>query len=298
MKGKDMKKTHRQLIIWPILLLAVLFFAGCAKNEKTSSSQIKIVTSTNIYADIAQNIVGKYGKATALIANGNSDPHDYEPTTNAAKTVADADIIVANGMGYDSWMGNLAASNDKQAVKVGEDLMKLDSSANPHIWYNLTMPKKYVAYLVKKLSKLDKKHASYYQAQGKKYLQKIAKIEKVADGIKGEKAKQVFVSEPVFDYALERTGFKIGNKNFEEATEKETDPSAAVIAQMNEAIKKKQIAFFVNNTQASSDMVKSFVKKAKKQGIPIVEVRETMPNKISYADWMLANYQKLAKFGD
>ncbi|MBU6048698.1 metal ABC transporter solute-binding protein, Zn/Mn family [Lactobacillus delbrueckii] len=293
-----MKKTHRQLIIWPILLLATLFLAGCAKDEQTSKSQIKIVTSTNIYADIAQNIVGKYGKATALIANGNSNPHDYEPTTNAAKTVADADIIVANGMGYDSWMGNLAASNGKKAVKVGEDLMQLDSSANPHIWYNLNMPKKYVAYLVKKLSKLDKKHASYYQAQGKKYLQKIAKIEKVADGIKGGKAKPVFVSEPVFDYALERTGFKIGNKNFEEATEKETDPSAAVIAQMNEAIKKKQIPFFVNNTQASSDTVKYFVKKAKKQGIPIVEVRETMPNKVSYADWMLDNYQKLAKFGD
>lgn len=220
------------------------------------------------------------------------------PTTNAAKTMADADIIVANGMGYDSWMGNLAASNGKKAVKVGEDLMQLDSSANPHIWYNLNMPKKYVTYLVKKLSKLDKKHASYYQAQAKKYLKQIAKIEKLADQIKGKDAKPVFVSEPVFDYALERTGFKIGNKNFEEATEKETDPSAAVIAQMNEAIKKKQIAFFVNNTQASSDTVKSFVKKAKKQGIPIVEVRETMPNKASYADWMLANYQKLAKFGD
>ena len=123
-RKRFMKKTHRQLIIWPILLLATIFLAGCAKDEQSSKSQIKIVTSTNIYADIAQNIVGKYGKATALIANGNSNPHDYEPTTNAAKTVADADIIVANGMGYDSWMGNLAASNGKKAVKVGEDLMQ------------------------------------------------------------------------------------------------------------------------------------------------------------------------------
>ncbi|WP_201330266.1 metal ABC transporter solute-binding protein, Zn/Mn family, partial [Lactobacillus nasalidis] len=239
---------------------------------------------------------GKYGKATALIANGNTDPHDFEPTTAAAKTVAGADVIIANGMGYDSWMDNLASASDKKAVKVGEDLMHLNSSANPHIWYNLTMPKKYVAYLVKKLSSLDKKHASYFKSQGQKYLKKIAKIDRLADKIKGGNSKQVFVSEPVFDYALERTGFKIGNRNFEEATEKETDPSAAVIAKMNEAIKKKQIAFFVNNTQASSDTVKTFVKKAKKQGIPIVEVRETMPNKVSYADWMLANYQKLAKF--
>lgn len=284
----------KRKLIWPLLLLCLGLLTACSQ-QNNSGSKINIVTSTNIYADIASQIVGKYGKATALIANGNTDPHDFEPTTASAKVVAQADIVVANGMGYDSWMGNLASSNDKKEVKVGEDLMGLSSSANPHIWYNLTMPKKYVAYLVKKLSKLDKKHASYYQANAKAYLKQIAKIEKVADQTDGKKSKLVFVSEPVFDYALERTGFTIGDKNFEEATEKETDPSAAMIAKMNKAIEKKQIAFFVNNTQSSSDTVKTFIKKAKAKNIPIIEVRETMPNKVSYAKWMLSNYQKLAK---
>lgn len=284
----------KRKLIWPLLLLCLGLLTACSQ-QNNSASKINIVTSTNIYADIASQIVGKYGKTTALIANGNTDPHDFEPTTASAKVVAQADIVVANGMGYDSWMGNLASSNDKKEVKVGEDLMGLSSSANPHIWYNLTMPKKYVAYLVKKLSKLDKKHASYYQANAKAYLKQIAKIEKVADQTDGKKSKPVFVSEPVFDYALERTGFTIGDKNFEEATEKETDPSAAMIAKMNKAIEKKQIAFFVNNTQSSSDTVKTFIKKAKAKNIPIIEVRETMPNKVSYAKWMLSNYQKLAK---
>ena len=284
----------KRKLIWPLLLLCLGLLTACSQ-QNNSGSKINIVTSTNIYADIASQIVGKYGKATALIANGNTDPHDFEPTTASAKVVAQADIVVANGMGYDSWMGNLASSNDKKEVKVGEDLMGLSSSANPHIWYNLTMPKKYVAYLVKKLSKLDKKHASYYQTNAKAYLKQIAKIEKVADQTDGKKSKPVFVSEPVFDYALERTGFTIGDKNFEEATEKETDPSAAMIAKMNKAIEKKQIAFFVNNTQSSSDTVKTFIKKAKAKNIPIIEVRETMPNKVSYAKWMLSNYQKLAK---
>lgn len=285
----------KRKLIWPLLLLCLGLLTACSQ-QNNSGSKINIVTSTNIYADIASQIVGKYGKATALIANGNTDPHDFEPTTASANVVAQADIVVANGMGYDSWMGNLASSNDKKEVKVGEDLMGLSSSANPHIWYNLTMPKKYVAYLVKKLSKLDNKHASYYQANAKAYLKQIAKIEKVADQTDGKKSKPVFVSEPVFDYALERTGFTIGDKNFEEATEKETDPSAAMIAKMNKAIEKKQIAFFVNNTQSSSDTVKTFIKKAKDKNIPIIEVRETMPNKVSYAKWMLSNYQKLAKF--
>lgn len=292
-----MNNRKKYSIVFSLIVLLALVLSACSgTKENSKSNNITIVTSTNIYSDIAKQVVGKYGTAESLITNGNSDPHDFEPTTASAKTVSKADIVVANGMGYDSWMDNLAKSSNKKVVKVGNDLLKLSNTDNPHIWYNLKMPVKYVNYLVKRLSKLDSKHSNYYKQNGKKYLNKIAKIDKLASSINGKKQKPVFVSEPVFDYALERTGFKVGNRNFEEATEKETDPSAAVIAKMNHAIEKKQIAFFVNNTQASSDTVKSFVKKAKSKNIPIIEVRETMPNGTSYYNWMLSNYQKLAKF--
>lgn len=73
--------------------------------------------------------------------------------------VQDAKIIVANGLGYDSWLAKLAKSSNKSAVLV-EDLMNLKSGDNPHIWFDLNMPTKYVNYLVKRLSKIDKKHAN------------------------------------------------------------------------------------------------------------------------------------------
>ena len=62
------------------------------------------------------------------------------------------------------------------------------------------MPTKYVDYLVKRLSKLDKKHAAYFKENGEKYLAKIDKIKQLAQANKGDQ-KPVFVSEPVFDYA-------------------------------------------------------------------------------------------------
>ena len=281
--------------IMGLVTLLSLITVGCSnkQNSTSQSNKISIVTTTNVYSDIAKNIVGKYGTATAIIDKSSVDPHDFDPTTADAKKVAQANIIVANGLGYDSWMNKLAKSVDKKPVLVGEDLMGLKSGDNPHIWYNLDMPTKYVEYLVKRLSKLDKKHAAYFKENGEKYLAKIDKIKQLAQANKGDQ-KPVFVSEPVFDYALQEAGYKIGDKEFEEAIENGTDPSPKTINEMNNSIKQKKIAFFVNNTQASSSTVKSFVKLAKKNNVPVLNVRETIPNNTTYLAWMKENYQKLA----
>ena len=288
-------KITKFISIMSLVTLVSLITVGCSnkQNSTSQSNKISIVTTTNVYSDIAKNIVGKYGTATAIIDKSSVDPHDFDPTTADAKKVAQANIIVANGLGYDSWMNKLAKSVDKKPVLVGEDLMGLKSGDNPHIWYNLDMPTKYVDYLVKRLSKLDKKHAAYFKENGEKYLAKIDKIKQLAQANKGDQ-KPVFVSEPVFDYALQEAGYKIGDKKFEEAIENGTDPSPKTINEMNNAIKQKKIAFFVNNTQASSSTVKSFVKLAKKNNVPVLNVRETIPNNITYLAWMKENYQKLA----
>ena len=288
-------KITKFISIMGLVTLLSLITVGCSnkQNSTSQSDKISIVTTTNVYSDIAKNIVGKYGTATAIIDKSSVDPHDFDPTTADAKKVAQANIIVANGLGYDSWMNKLVKSVDKKPVLVGEDLMGLKSGDNPHIWYNLDMSTKYVDYLVKRLSKLDKKHAAYFKENGEKYLAKIDKIKQLAKANKGDQ-KPVFVSEPVFDYALQEAGYKIGDKKFEEAIENGTDPSPKTINEMNNAIKQKKIAFFVNNTLASSSTVKSFVKLAKKNNIPVLNVRETIPNNTTYLAWMKENYQKLA----
>lgn len=285
--------THYFFILSLIGAVMLLVSACSNKQKSISSDKVSIVASTNVYANIAKNVAGKYGNVQAVIQNSATDPHDFEPTTADAKNLTKANIIVANGLGYDSWMNKLASSVNKKTVLVGEDLMHLKKGDNPHIWYNLNMPTKYVNYLVKRLSKLQPKHAAYFKANGQKYLAKIDQIRKLAK--KGNKTdKPVFVSEPVFDYALEEAGYKVGDKDFEKAVQNGTDPSPKTINKMTKEIEDKKIAFFVNNTQASSSTVKTFVKLAKKNGVPVLSVRETIPNHTTYLDWMKENYQNLA----
>ena len=286
--------THYFFIL-SLIGAVMLLVSACSNKQKSTSSngKVSIVASTNVYADIAKNVAGKYGDVQAVIKNSATDPHDFEPTTADAKNLTKANIIVANGLGYDNWMNQSASSVNKKPVLVGEDLMHLKKGDNPHIWYNLNMPTKYVNYLVKRLSKLQPKHAAYFKANGKKYLDKIDQVKKLAkSGSKDN--KPVFVSEPVFDYALEEAGYKIGDKDFEKAVQNGTDPSPKTINKMTKEIEDKKIAFFVNNTQASSSTVKTFVKLAKKNGVPVLSVRETIPNYTTYLDWMKENYQNLA----
>ena len=289
--------NKNKISIFAVLMVMILLVTGCTKQTK-SDNKIRIVTSTNIYANIAQNIVGKYGKADAIIQKSTVDPHDFEPTTADAKVVDRANIVVANGLGYDSWMNNLANASNKKVLLVGEDLMHLKKGDNPHIWYDLNMPVKYVDYLEKRLEKLDPEHKAYYQKNAKAYLVEINKIKKMANGINGQNSKPVFVSEPVFDYSLEAAGYKIGDKGFEEAIENDTDPSPKLINQMTNEINQRKIAFFVNNTQASSSTVNGFIKKAKAKNIPILNVRETMPTNVSYLQWMKQNYINLANISN
>lgn len=293
---KIKSRITKSLFIMGLMGMIMLLASACSNKDqaKTKSDKVSIVTTTNVYADIAKNVAGKYGSVQAIIKNSATDPHDFEPTTADAKKLTNANIIVANGLGYDSWMNKLASSVSKKPVLVGEDLMGLKKVDNPHIWYDLDMPTKYVNYLVKRLSKLDKKHAAYFKENGDKYLAKIAKVKQIAKSADKKNNKPVFVSEPVFDYGLEEAGYKIGDKEFEEAIENGTDPSPKTINKMTNEIKDKKIAFFVNNTQASSSTVKTFVKLAKENGVPVLNVRETIPNHMAYLDWMRENYQNLA----
>ncbi|MCT3405597.1 metal ABC transporter substrate-binding protein [Lactobacillus helveticus] len=313
---KIKSRITKSLFIMGLMGMIMLLASACSNKDqaKTKSDKVSIATTTNVYADIAKNVAGKYGSVQAIIKNSATDPHDFEPTTADAKKLTNANIIVANGLGYDSWMNKLASSVSKKPVLVGEDLMglkKVDTPHiwydfkkfsiiiktlhdNPHIWYDLDMPTKYVNYLVKRLSKLDKKHAAYFKENGDKYLAKIAKVKQIAKSADKKNNKPVFVSEPVFDYGLEEAGYKIGDKEFEEAIENGTDPSPKIINKMTNEIKDKKIAFFVNNTQASSSTVKTFVELAKENSLPVLNVRETIPNHMTYLDWMRENYQNLA----
>ncbi|WP_412989585.1 metal ABC transporter solute-binding protein, Zn/Mn family [Pediococcus siamensis] len=287
------------------VMIAVLLMSGmltaCHSTKKAShNDKLKIVATTDFYGEAAKAVVGSKGTVKSVIHSATVDPHDYEPTTSVASEVSQADVVIASGIGYDSWMNKLVKNGKSTVVdiKIGEDVMGKKMGDNPHIWYNpQTMPR-YVKYLANKLSKRQPKNKAYFHKNAQKYVQSLQPINREIAKLKTQAAQKkynkVFVSEPVFDYALEALGYQVADQNFENAMEKGVDPAVQEIKKMQTEIKARKIAFFVYNEQASDKTVTNFVKLAKKSKVPVLKVTETLPSHENYKQWMLSQYQELS----
>lgn len=290
----------RKWLYGAFVLMGVLMIvlSGCGRKTQTSN-KLHIVASLNFYGETAKAVAGKYGTVTSIIKSPNVDPHDFEPTTNSAKAVAKADVMVYNGLGYDSWMQRLISSDsegDVKALNVGKSVMNKQTGDNPHLWYNDQTMAKLANRLAKIYAKKDPKHRKQFEANAKNYVASLKVIQKKVTALKQNRQKSlVDVSEPVFNYALTKMGYKINNSHFALAVENGSDPSAQDIRQMQKDIKQHKIAFFVNNPQASDAIVKNMVTLAKKHNVPVLNVTETQPSNKTYIEWMTDQYQQVAE---
>ena len=75
---------------------------------------------------------------TSIVSDPNADPHEYESSSANAKAVANANIAIVNGAGYDDWALKLisANSNPKQTVLNVANLLGKSEGTNPHFWYD------------------------------------------------------------------------------------------------------------------------------------------------------------------
>ncbi|WP_125588984.1 metal ABC transporter solute-binding protein [Companilactobacillus jidongensis] len=282
-----------------VLLGVALTACGNSSNSSSSNNKIKIVATTDFYGEVAKSVVGNKGSVESIINKPGVDPHDYEPTTAIAKDVSGADFTIANGLGYDPWMNKLSKKKDSTFIKVGENILDKKTGANPHLWYDpATMPA-LANQLAKELSQKYPKNKKYFETNAKKYIASLKPIQdeltELTNKAKLMSNKEVYVSEPVFDYAIKTMGFKVGNTNFEKAVENGTDPSPAVVKNMRRGISEGKISFLVYNSQSDSKTVDNMIALAKEKNIPILKVTETLPAGKTYKEWMLSQYQQLNK---
>ncbi|CCJ65972.1 MULTISPECIES: metal ABC transporter solute-binding protein [Leuconostoc] len=293
-----MKKVITLLAIIMIIVMGFALIKGQHTSSKNNQHrQITIVASTDFYAELAQTVVGSHGKATAIIKNQNISPEDYEPTTAVAKEVSQADIVLANGLGYDTWLNKLAKASDQaKLIRVGETVLKQKTGNNPHLWNNPETMIKTAHYLAKQLGQQDPTHKADFQKNANKYIASLKPIQSLITQIsKKSNGHAVAQTEPVFEYMLKAMGYHVMDSDFSEAIEAGNDPSPTTLATLKSAIENHKITFIVNNKQTSSTTVSNIINLAKTHHIPVVNVTETIPNGENYVSWKLSELQQIAK---
>ena len=84
---------------------ATLVLSGCGgQASEADTGALRVVTSTNVYADIVSQVAGDFAEVDPIIDDPNQDPHSYEATTQDRLKLSKADLVVQNGGGYDAFM--------------------------------------------------------------------------------------------------------------------------------------------------------------------------------------------------
>ena len=270
--------------------------ALCQTTEK-----IPAIGVENEYADVISQVGGKYVQVESILSDPNTDPHTFEASPKLAKEIAGAELIVENGVGYDSWADKLMAANPKPK-RVLINVQKLrdlpDDTENPHLWYDpKTMPAVAKA-IADAMAKLKPADAKYFETNAEKF---TASLKPWTDAIAAFKSKHpdtpVATTEPVSDYMLQAMGFKLMTpSSLEKAVMDGTDPAPQDVTTQNDLFSGHKVVVFAYNQQVTDALTKSFLDASKKADIPVVGVYETMPTPgYDYQSWMLAEVNAVEK---
>jgi zinc/manganese transport system substrate-binding protein len=285
------------------IALGVTGIVGLPTAGATAPRADKIVAvgAENEYANVISQIGGKYVTVSAIMSNPNTDPHEFEASPSVAQVVSAAQIVVQNGVGYDTFMDKIESASPDPRRKV-VDVQKLlglpDSTPNPHLWYSpKTMPA--VARVVAAdLSSFDPTARSYFDANVTKFdaslepwLAAIAKIKATYPGV------GVATTEPVGDYMLTAAG--TDNKtpwSLQADIMNGVDPSPQDVTLQEHLFSAHEVRVFLYNQQVTDSLTETFLADAKSAGVPVVGVYETMPTPgYTYQSWMLAEVDALGK---
>jgi len=247
-----------------------------------------IVAAENFYGGVAEQVAGPDATVTSILSNPNQDPHEFQSDAATAKAVADADIVIYSGLGYDDWMEKLLGVQGKPnrvVIRVA-DLIGAKDGDNPHIWYNpKTMPA-LVARLAEVLKKPDA--VSEFAKTMQPLLEKIDALKPRTQGVK------VTATEPVFGYMAEALGFQMLNYEYQLAVMNDTDPSFQETADFETSLKNGTAKVLFYNNQVSDPSTEQMQAIAKQNKVPVVGVSETQPtDAASYVDWMVSQLSAL-----
>ncbi len=140
---------------------ALIILSLFISNNLTAQDEKPLVVATaSIFADMAQNIAGDEVRIESVVPIGG-DPHIYEPTPSDAQLIANADLIIKNGLTFEGWLSELIEnSGTKAEVKlITEGIVPIGSqtyanSSDPHAWMDARNGLKYIENIKDALVKL------------------------------------------------------------------------------------------------------------------------------------------------
>ncbi|HEY3766694.1 MAG TPA: zinc ABC transporter substrate-binding protein, partial [Gaiellales bacterium] len=245
-------------------------------------------------------IGGDHVTVTSVLTDPDADPHLFEPGTRNGLAVAQAALVIQNGVGYDSFMGKLEAaapSEHRIVVTIGAMLGVHGTDANPHLWYDVPALGRIAGAIAGGLGRADPAHRGAYRRGLERFDRSLRPLRRVVAAIRsGDGGDPVAYTEPVPGYLLAAAGLhNLTPVGFSRAIEDGSEPSPEAVAAMTALLEQRRVRVLLYNSQTVSPITTRIRSAAQAAGIPVIGVSETMPPAETFQAWQLAQARALER---
>jgi zinc/manganese transport system substrate-binding protein len=232
--------------------------AALAATPALAQDKLKVIATFSILADFVRNVGGDRIEVASLVGS-NSDAHVYAPTPADARRLAEAKLVVVNGLGLEGWMTRLVKASGTKAATVtataGIATRKMEDEhhggrmvTDPHAWQSVANAKIYVANIRDGLAAADPAGKASYVANAAAYTGKLDALEaevKAAIAKIPADRRRIITTHDAFGYFGAAYGITFIAP---EGVSTETQASAKDVAKIIEQIRKQKIpAVFMEN---------------------------------------------------
>lgn len=329
--------TRRLLPAAVLVAAASLALAGCAGTSSPAASgsddgKISVVASTNVYGSLAAEVGGDAVEVTSIVTSLAQDPHSYEASARDQLTVSQADLVIENGGGYDSFLDGLIESSSSTApvltaVEFSHDFPgaeghddhadehAADEDAaddhdhghdheghdhiegfNEHVWYDPHTIAHLVEDIAHELGELDAANADTFEANAQALIERIDGLETSLDTIAAaHQGEKIFVTEPVPLYLAAAAGLDNATPAaFSEAVEEGQDVPPATLLEAQQILRSGDVRIVIVNAQTGGAETTEITTLAGELNIPVLEFTELMPDGLDYVGWMQQNIDEIS----
>lgn len=269
-------------------LIGSTALTGCAGSVHPHAATV--VASTDVWGSVASAVTGRHVSVKSILSGADVDPHSYQVSPADAAAITDATLVVYNGGGYDRWVDQVLAGHpDIKTVNASTFLGTTNNGAQPneHVFYDMSVAKSVATAIADRLATIDPGNAADYRANAAGFCRGADAIASSEHAIASTYPNTpVVVTEPVADYLLQASG--LVNRTppaFTSANENGTDPSPADMAYVLNLVNRRQVASLLVNPQTSTPAINGLQDAARRAGVPVTQVTETLPNGTDYLTW-------------
>jgi zinc/manganese transport system substrate-binding protein len=189
-----------------LLRCLALALAAMLATPASTQNRINVATSFSILADFARNVGGDLVDVTSLVGP-DGDVHSYVPSPADAKKIADAKLIILNGLGLEGSTERFMSAAGKGAkiavASTGVAPLRLGGEVDPHAWQSVANAKIYVANIRDALIAADPAGKPTFETNAAAYLRRLDALDaeiKAAVGAIPPDRRKLITTHNAFGY--------------------------------------------------------------------------------------------------